>query len=50
MSLIVALAIIAAVIMFVNYRLAQTNLDRTEIEEAEKEAKKFSDSSDFRKM
>jgi hypothetical protein len=50
MSLVVALAVIAAIVFYVNYRLAATNLNREEIEEAEKHVKNFSDNSDFRKM
>lgn len=50
MSILISLAVIAAVIAFVNYRLAQTNLDREEIDAANEEAKKFADSSDFNKM
>lgn len=50
MEVVLAVAVIVGVIAYVNYRLASTNLDREEIEEAEKVAKNFADSNDFRKM
>ena len=50
MEVILSMLFIGIVIWYVNMRLRETNIDRSEIDKAEKVAKNFEDSNDFRKM